>query len=762
MIPFSRRDFLATGLSLATTSGIRLVGARRWPPHVRPTSTSSSSTWPPGCRRGAGRGSTTSSRSRPGRIPPGLPARGVPPPARRLRPRSRACPSVRVDGHDRGRRLRDREAGLRELPGYFVPALLYRPRTGPGRDGPGILSPCGHSTNGKAAGAYQILHINLAKRGFVVLTYDPVGQGERSQFWDAAEAPVAVRPELRRARRAGQPALPARDQPGSLPHLGRHARARLPGLAAGGGPCATRLRGQLGRRHAHGLHRGARPAGEGRRDLLLHHHAPAPDGQPDPAGPFRRSRAGHLRLRQRRDRPRGTAGPARSPAHADRLGRRGLLPDRGRSGIVRRGEATLRGRRRGRSDRDGRGARPARAQRAAPDGRLRLVRPLARRKPEDAAPATEIAVRPRPDAELLVCPDGQVNLSMRSRPFLPMAWEEFERKPRRARVPLAELLRLDPGKRDPPVTEIVPALRAGPDHDRLRQRQRLPRLARGGRFLEPGRAPALRHRVDRPARRGHVPAVDVRRGSRTTPTRSAASRRTSRTTPSWSASRCSAMRVADVLAGIARPRGEGASPGGSSSAAGAMRRSWPASRRPSVRLIHGVACENMLLSFRMLFSAEGRAINAASILPGLLRAIRGYARNPRPDRAEEGPDRIGYRRTSRSPGPHVRIIPERFSAGAAAAHGVVRWLPLISRGRGLSRRSSGVGDNRPHDPGLARDARPRRRRRMARQVDGRPPAPIAPHRAGRAGSARPGMPMMTWASSRRPSTRRATRTRISR
>jgi dienelactone hydrolase len=37
---------------------------------------------------------------------------------------------------------------------------------------------------GKAEGAYQILHVNLVKRGYVVLTHDPVGQGERSQFWD--------------------------------------------------------------------------------------------------------------------------------------------------------------------------------------------------------------------------------------------------------------------------------------------------------------------------------------------------------------------------------------------------------------------------------------------------------------------------------------------------------------------------------------------------------------------------------------------------
>ena len=40
----------------------------------------------------------------------------------------------------------------------------------------------GHWDSGKAAG--QLLSVNLARRGFVVLAYDPVGQGERQQAYD--------------------------------------------------------------------------------------------------------------------------------------------------------------------------------------------------------------------------------------------------------------------------------------------------------------------------------------------------------------------------------------------------------------------------------------------------------------------------------------------------------------------------------------------------------------------------------------------------
>jgi dienelactone hydrolase len=66
------------------------------------------------------------------------------------------------------------------LPKYLVTANLYRPNQ-PGKF-PGILLPLGHWENGKAA--TQRIAANLALKGFVVLAYDPVGQGERQQGYD--------------------------------------------------------------------------------------------------------------------------------------------------------------------------------------------------------------------------------------------------------------------------------------------------------------------------------------------------------------------------------------------------------------------------------------------------------------------------------------------------------------------------------------------------------------------------------------------------
>jgi dienelactone hydrolase len=47
---------------------------------------------------------------------------------------------------------------------------------------PGVLVPCGHSSNGKAYEAYQTMGALLALNGMAALVFDPIDQGERSQL----------------------------------------------------------------------------------------------------------------------------------------------------------------------------------------------------------------------------------------------------------------------------------------------------------------------------------------------------------------------------------------------------------------------------------------------------------------------------------------------------------------------------------------------------------------------------------------------------
>ncbi len=68
-------------------------------------------------------------------------------------------------------------------PGMFVTANLYVPTTGR-PPYPAVLHSTGHSVAAKNRAFYQTLSIGLVKHGFVVLTYDPAGQGERRIFYD--------------------------------------------------------------------------------------------------------------------------------------------------------------------------------------------------------------------------------------------------------------------------------------------------------------------------------------------------------------------------------------------------------------------------------------------------------------------------------------------------------------------------------------------------------------------------------------------------
>ena len=69
-------------------------------------------------------------------------------------------------------------------PDFLVSANLYLPK-GLDRPAPGVVGTCGHSANGKAAETYQAFAQGLARQGYVVLLYDPIGQGERLQYVDA-------------------------------------------------------------------------------------------------------------------------------------------------------------------------------------------------------------------------------------------------------------------------------------------------------------------------------------------------------------------------------------------------------------------------------------------------------------------------------------------------------------------------------------------------------------------------------------------------
>ena len=281
---------------------------------------------------------------------------------------------------------------------------------------------------------------------------------------------------------------------------------------------------------------------------------------------------------------------------------------------------------------------------------------LAGRK--DAAPSSETAVTPRPDAELLVCPDGQVNLSLRSRPFLPLAWEEFERKPKPARVPLAELLRLDPELADPRIAEITPDRRPGQtivicingneSRDWREEAEFLRAAATDGRavvVVDPRGVGASRPSIF--AKAPHY--ADPLSGPEENLAYNAF----------LVGKSLLGMRVADVLAAISRLAEKDES-----------RKIVLCGRRDAALVaclaaavcprVGHVACEDMLLSFRPLFNAAGLPINAASILPGLLQKFGDI-----PDvLARIAPRKVlvasGIGEPSR-PGQHTRFIPQSFS-----------------------------------------------------------------------------------------------------
>ena len=70
-------------------------------------------------------------------------------------------------------------------PGFFVTSLMYIPEKLKGR-APAIIYVCGHDDEGYRNPVYQNICINLVKKNFIVFVFDPVGQGERLEYFDNA------------------------------------------------------------------------------------------------------------------------------------------------------------------------------------------------------------------------------------------------------------------------------------------------------------------------------------------------------------------------------------------------------------------------------------------------------------------------------------------------------------------------------------------------------------------------------------------------
>ena len=67
-------------------------------------------------------------------------------------------------------------------PDFWVTGNLYVPKgSGPF---PAVISPCGHYPRARMEPEYQFAYLSLVHSGFVVLAYDPIGQGERRQYWN--------------------------------------------------------------------------------------------------------------------------------------------------------------------------------------------------------------------------------------------------------------------------------------------------------------------------------------------------------------------------------------------------------------------------------------------------------------------------------------------------------------------------------------------------------------------------------------------------
>ena len=501
------------------------------------------------------------------------------------------------------------------FPGYFVSALLYKPRNAKAGC-PAVLSPCGHSPVGKAADTYQILHANLARQGYVSLTYDPVGQAERSQFWDAdagksrfnlvcGEHAVLGNPlyllGTSLARYRIWDGLRGLDYLASLPEvdpqrigcvgnsgggtLTAYIAALDPRVAAAAICCYITT---LPRRMANRIE--ADPDSDPEQDIF------------DFVGQGI-DHAGLVALRVPRPTLLGTAEFDFFPIAGARESyneARHIFAAAGAGERVTRVEA---------AEKHGLSA-PLRKGVYDWFGRWLQGR-------NEPAPAEAAGFRPLSAKDLQVCETGQVGLSFHSRPLLSLAWEQFEQRPKSSRkIPLRDTLRLDRAQADFDLQTLAP----------LSENGTTVLLVNGNESPEWQAEKNLLSVLDE--LKVGVAVVDPRGVGRTRCPLEIAGLDYAEPLAGVEANvaynafllgkSLLGMRVTDVLAAVEKL-----------SAWHAGQRIVLCGRRDAALVcclaaavepkVAAVAVEEMRLSYRPLFAGPGEAINAASILPNLLR-----------------------------------------------------------------------------------------------------------------------------------------------
>jgi cephalosporin-C deacetylase-like acetyl esterase len=97
--------------------------------------------------------------------------------------------NLRTVGAIERERYRVEKLVYESRPGLFVTANMYLPRTG-AAPYPGVLFQMGHSAPGKAYPLYQRCCQGLVQLGYVVLAFDPIGQGERASHVTPPRSPT--------------------------------------------------------------------------------------------------------------------------------------------------------------------------------------------------------------------------------------------------------------------------------------------------------------------------------------------------------------------------------------------------------------------------------------------------------------------------------------------------------------------------------------------------------------------------------------------